>query len=120
MNALVTGGGGFLGKAVVTRLLDRGDDVISFSRGDYPELRRLGAQVIRGDLADSEAVDSAAQGCDVVFHVAAKAGVWGRREEYFRTNVLGAQNIVSACLARHITRLVYTSSPSVVYDGRNQ
>ena len=77
MKALVTGGGGFLGGAIVRLLRERGDTVRSFSRGDYPELARLGVDQARGDLADREAVVRAAEGCDIVFHVAAKAGIWG-------------------------------------------
>src|SRR5262249_24117831 len=71
MKALVTGGGGFLGKAIVQRLLARGDQVRSFARGTYPELQTLGATVLQGDFADPEAVKDAAAGCDIVFHVAA-------------------------------------------------
>ncbi len=119
MRSLVTGGGGFLGGAIVRRLRARGDEVRSFSRGDYPELRSLGVEVIRGDLADSAAVLSAVQGCDVVFHVAAKAGIWGPHEDYYRANVIGTQNVIAACHRGHIDRLVYTSSPSVVFNGQD-
>jgi nucleoside-diphosphate-sugar epimerase len=119
MKALVTGGGGFLGSAIVRRLRARGDEVRSFSRGDYPELRKLGVETIQGDLANPEAVVSAAQGCDIVFHAAAKAGIWGPHEEYYRANVLGTQNVIAACQRWHINRLVYTSSPSVVFNGRD-
>ena len=119
MKALVTGGGGFLGGAIVRRLRVRGDEVRSFSRGDYPELRSFGVEVIRGDLADREAVVSAAHGCDIVFHVAAKAGVWGPHEDYYRANVIGTQNVIAVCRRGHIHRLVYTSSPSVVFNGRD-
>src|SRR5437867_608244 len=89
MKALVTGGGGFLGKAIVQRLLARGDLVQSFARADYPELRAWGATIHQGDLADAAAVHRAADGCDIVFHVAAKPGIWGPYEEYHRTNVVG-------------------------------
>lgn len=120
MKALVTGGGGFLGKAVVTQLIQRGDQVRSFSRGDYPELRTWGVEVHCGDLADREAVMSAAEGCDVVFHVAAKPGVWGPYEEYYRANVVGTKNVLDACRNHKIKRLIHTGSPSVVFDGRDQ
>jgi nucleoside-diphosphate-sugar epimerase len=119
MKALVTGGGGFLGGAIVRRLRSRGDEVRSFSRGDYPQMTALGVDVIRGDLADPEAVVSAAENCDIVFHVAAKAGIWGPYEEYYQANVLGTQNVVAACRRHSISRLVYTSSPSVVFNGRD-
>jgi nucleoside-diphosphate-sugar epimerase len=84
MTALVTGGGGFLGGAIVRRLVERGDRVRSLARGHYPELEALGVVQHRGDLADADAVTKAATGCDIVFHVAAKAGVWGRYDEYHR------------------------------------
>ena len=120
MNALVTGGGGFLGEAIVTRLRARGDSVVSLARGDYPELRALGVNVVQGDLGDAEVVRRAASGCDIVFHVAAKAGIWGPYADYYRANVLGTENVVAACRANGIARLVYTSTPSVVFDGKDQ
>ena len=117
MKALVTGGGGFLGKAVVRLLVGEGWEVRSFSRGAYPELDRLGVEQVRGDLADGEKVAEAVRGCDAVFHVAAKAGVWGDFEEYFRANVTGTANVVAACRRHGVGRLVHTSSPSVVFGG---
>lgn len=119
MNALVTGGGGFLGSAIVRRLRQRGDRVRSFSRGRYAELDALGVVQHQGDLADDIAVSRAAAGCDIVFHVAAKAGVGGRYRDYHRANVLGTANVLTACRHHGIKRLVYTSSPSVVFTGRD-
>jgi nucleoside-diphosphate-sugar epimerase len=119
MNALVTGGGGFLGGAIVRRLVARGDRVRSLSRRRYPELDALGVEQIRGDVADLGPTEAAVAGCDVVFHVAAKAGVWGAYAEYHRANVIGTQNVVAACRKHGVHRLVYTSSPSVVLAGRD-
>ncbi len=119
MNALVTGGGGFLGSAIVRRLCERGDRVHSLSRGRYPELDALGVTQHQGDVADPVAVARAAVGCDIVFHVAAKAGVGGRYRDYHRANVIGTANVLTACRHHGIARLVYTSSPSVVFDGRD-
>lgn len=117
MKALVTGGGGFLGSAIVRKLRARGDEAVSFSRGHYPELAALGVEQRRGDLGDLDALTRAAAGCDVVFHVAAKAGISGSFEEYHRANVAGTHNVIAACRANAIGRLVYTGSPSVVFDG---
>ncbi len=117
MHILVTGGGGFLGKAIVRRLLDEGHSVRSLARGDYPELREWGVDARRGDLAEAEVVAAACEGCDAVFHVAAKAGVWGPYAAYHRANVLGTQNIIAGCRAQGVGRLVYTSTPSVVHVG---
>jgi len=117
MKALVTGGGGFLGGAIVRALVARGDSVRSFSRASYPALTALGVEQIGGDLGDSAAVSAAAKGCDIIFHVAAKPGVWGPYEAYYRANVVGTENVLTACRAQGISRLVYTSSPSVVFNG---
>jgi nucleoside-diphosphate-sugar epimerase len=119
MKALVTGGGGFLGGAIVRLLVSRGDEVRSFSRGDYPELKRQGVARFRGDIADRDALIRAAEGCDIVFHAAARAGIWGSYREYFMTNVTGTENVIAACLHHGIHRLVYTGSPSVIFDGRD-
>jgi nucleoside-diphosphate-sugar epimerase len=89
-------------------------------RGEYPWLEQVGAEVVRGDLADTDAVTRACQGCEVVFHVAGKTGVWGKFEDYFHTNVLGTESVITACLENDIPSLVYTSSPSVVFDGRDE
>jgi nucleoside-diphosphate-sugar epimerase len=114
MKALVTGGGGFLGGAIVRLLRDRGVAVRSISRQRYPT---LDAEQVQGDIADADAVRRAVEGCDIVFHVAAKAGISPRYREYHEANVIGTENIVSACRAASVSRLVYTSSPSVVFDG---
>ena len=117
MRVLVTGGGGFLGGAVTRALLARGDEVVSLARGDYPALRALGVETVRADLADAEAVKAAARGCDVVVHVAAKAGIWGAAADYERSNVQGTRSVVAACRALGVRRLVHTSTPSVVHAG---
>jgi 2-alkyl-3-oxoalkanoate reductase len=117
MKALVTGGGGFLGGAIVRQLRARGDQVRTFSRSNHQALSLLGVEQFRGDLTDPTAVLDAARGCDVVFHVAAKAGIWGSYEDYYKANVAGTGNVIAACLAHQVGRLVYTSSPSVVFTG---
>jgi nucleoside-diphosphate-sugar epimerase len=117
MRVLVTGGGGFLGRVLVNLLRARGDTVRSFSRSASPELASVGVEMHMGNLADADAVDHAVRGCDAVFHVAAKAGVWGSWDEYFRPNVLGTRNIIAACRRQGVGRLIYTSTPSVVFNG---
>ena len=119
MNVLVTGGGGFLGKAIVKILLAREWNVRSFSRSEYPELTEMGVEHRCGALDDYPAVKAAVEGCDIVFHVAAKAGVWGPYEEYYQSNVVGTENVIRACRECGVDKLVYTSSPSVVFDGNN-
>ncbi len=116
-NILVTGGGGFLGKAIIVQLKEKGHTITSFSRNHYPALADLGVEQISGDITDAEAVKRAAVGRDVVFHTAARAGVWGPDAEYYATNVTGTQNVIAACKTGHVPTLIHTSSPSVIFDG---
>jgi nucleoside-diphosphate-sugar epimerase len=116
-HVLVTGAGGFLGKAIC-RLLRLADiKVTGFARGNYPELIQMGVNMVQGDITDFVRLKETMKSCDLVFHVAAKAGVWGSKDDYFQPNVQGAKNIIQACQELAITRLVYTSTPSVTFAG---
>ena len=117
MKALVTGGGGFLGLYIVEQLRATGHDVRVFSRGHYPALTALGVETQQGDLRDAKAVEQACSGIDAVFHVAAVPGVWGSWEAYHGINTTGTLNVISGCRKYDVQRLIYTSSPSVVFDG---
>jgi len=116
----VTGPGGFLGRYIVEQLVARGDRVRGFCRGVYPELESLGIELVQGDLQDPEAVKVACDGIDVVYHVAGVAGIWGPWEHYHGINTLGTQHVIDGCRQHRVPRLVYTSSPSVTFDGRPQ
>lgn len=116
MKILVTGGGGFVGGYVIDRLLARGYQLRSFGRSAQPALAARGVEVICGDLSDAAAIGAACQGMDAVFHVAAKAGVWGSWESFYTANVIGTRNVVAACRQSGVGRLVYTSTPSVVFN----
>lgn len=117
MQALVTGGGGFLGLYIVEQLLARGDAVRVLCRGSYPRLAELGVETVRGDIRDPTVVRQACAGCDVVFHTAAVPGVWGSWKMFHSINTLGTRHVLDACRQASVERLVYTSSPSVVFDG---
>ncbi len=117
--ALVTGGGGFIGSAIAMRLLGQGVGVTVLGRNHYPRLERAGARCIRGDIRDPAVVRRACAGRDVVFHVAAKAGIWGPWREYASINVQGTVNVIRACRENGVRILVHTSTPSVVFDRRS-
>ncbi len=114
---LVTGGGGFIGKAIVKRLVDQGDHVYSFSRKYYKDLDRLQVEQIQGDIADKSAMNKAVRGMEIVFHTAARPGVWGSYKSFYLPNVIGTQNVIDACLKHNVSNLIHTSSPSVIFDG---
>ena len=117
MKVLVTGGGGFLGSAIIRRLHSRGDQIVSLSRCRYVALDSLGVKQVTGDIALEDHVSNAAQGVDAVIHVAAKAGIWGDYAGYYSANVTGTANVINSCRRQGINRLVYTSSPSVIFDN---
>lgn len=115
---LVTGGGGFLGLYIVEQLVARGENVRVFCRGEYPRLRELGVEVVRGDIRDEASVLNAIAGIDTVYHTAAVPGVWGPWKTYFETNTLGTRRVLEGCRKHGVRKLIFTSSPSVVFDGR--
>ena len=121
MKAFITGGGGFVGKEIVRQLLERGDEVVSLQRSESPELIEMGARCVRGDITDSGAVVEAMAGADCTFHVAAKVGFSPSAEPFERINVGGTQNVLDACQANGVARLVFCSSPSVAHaeSGEN-
>lgn len=116
---LVTGGGGFVGKAIVTMALEQGKECFVIGRNHYPEVEKLGAKCIAGDLRDKDFTLKAINNVDTVFHVAALAGIWGDWSEYYSINVLGTKNVIEACRKNTINNLVYTSTPSVVFNRKD-
>jgi nucleoside-diphosphate-sugar epimerase len=116
MQVLVTGGGGFVGGYIVDRLLARGYAVRSLGRSAQPQLSARGVEVVCGDLTNTGVVRAACEGMDAVFHVAARAGVWGSWDSFYQPNVVGTRNVVDACREQRVGRLVYTSTPSVVFN----
>ncbi len=102
------------------QLRRHGQSVRSFSRQSYATLSDLGVEQCQGNLDSLKAVADAVQGCDIVYHVAAKAGVWGKYRDYYQANVIGTENVLRACREHGIRKLVFTSSPSVVYHGVDQ
>src|SRR5207253_1635723 len=106
-------------RRLVERLLAGGRPVVVLGRTPAPDLENRGVRFIRATLDDSEAIAAACAGIETVFHVAAKVGVWGRYDDFFRTNVLGTRALLAGCRAHGVRRLVYTSTPSVVYNGRD-
>jgi nucleoside-diphosphate-sugar epimerase len=104
---------------VALQLRALGHDVVAAGRGLYPALQAQGIPAIQLDVGDREATRRAVEGRDTVVHCAGKAGVWGPRHEYRRTNVDGTRHVVEACREAGVRRLVHTSSPSVVFDGRD-
>lgn len=122
MKCIVTGGGGFVGKALCLKLAGLGHEVSALGRSEYPELEKAGIRCIKLDLghcASGKGAQKLAQafaGAEAVFHTAAKVDMWGRWQDFFNTNVIGTRSVIAACRAAGVGKLIFTSSPSVVSD----
>ncbi|MGH7943997.1 MAG: NAD-dependent epimerase/dehydratase family protein, partial [Opitutaceae bacterium] len=93
--------------------------VAVLGRTPAPDLEKRGVRFIRSAIEDATAAAAACEGMETVFHVAAKVGVWGRYDDFFRINVLGTRAVLDGCRVHGVKRLVFTSTPSVVYNGRD-
>ena len=113
----ITGASGFIGGKIAERLLGEGRRVRALARRPLPDLEKLGAEVVLGDLSDGAALRHGCAGVGTVFHVAARVGVWGPEKDFIKVNVGGTSAVIAACRETGVPRLVYTSSPSVVYNG---
>ncbi len=116
---VVTGAGGLIGTSLCQRLVTEGHEVWGLARGDYPHLRALGVHTVRADLADFAGMASSFAGAGACFHVAAKVAMWGRWRDFYRANVTGTQNVIRACKDSGVPFLIYTSTPSVVFEDQN-
>ena len=119
---LVTGGGGFLGTATCRLLHQAGFKVISYSRKAYPHLEAMGIETVQADITDQEALKEVISSHNIktVFHIAAKAGVWGSYDSYYQPNVAGTMAVVKVCQDLGVRNLIYTSTPSVTFAGKDQ
>lgn len=113
---VVTGGGGFVGKALCKRLVSMGHQVHSLSRKLYAEHQSMGVQAHACDLAqiNPKTLANLFSGAQAVFHVAAKIDMWGSYDDFYRANVLATQNVIDACKLAEVKKLIFTSSPSVI------
>ncbi len=121
MKVLVTGGTGFLGRYVARALHQRGDQVSLLGRNfsAAPDLLAQGARPVRADLRDAAAVSQACAEMDAVCHCGALSAPWGQRADFLAINAGGTQSVIDGCRKHRVRRLVYISSPSVVFDGRD-
>jgi nucleoside-diphosphate-sugar epimerase len=119
MKVLVTGGGGFLGCHLIELLQRRGVAVRAIGRHVQPVLQSRGVEFLVGDISFREDAEKAVRGVDAVFHVAGRANLDMNYQAYYNTNVIGTQNIVQACKRYAVSKLVFTSTPAVVFNGQD-
>ena len=125
MKSFVTGGAGFLGSAVVRRLVARGDEVIALARSEQAAttLTRLGAVPVRGDITDARQLDQFLNDVDVLFHMAGayRVGIKeSEHEEMFKVNVDGTTIVLDAAITAGVKRIVYVSTVGVFGNTRGK
>ncbi|MEU1208228.1 NAD-dependent epimerase/dehydratase family protein [Nocardia sp. NPDC005825] len=121
MKALVTGASGFLGGALVRRLVRDGDYEVAILARPTSNLRDLSevldrVEVVTGDLTDQGSLDRATKGVDVVFHSAARVDDRGTRDQFVAENVTATENLLRAAKRNGASRFVFVSSPSALMD----
>src|SRR3954452_4053178 len=118
--AFVTGGSGFIGGRLIERLRAEGLDVRALARSDRAAdaVAGRGAEPVRGDLDDVEAMRAGASGCELAFHAAAKAEDWGRREDFDRVNVAGTANVLTAAREAGVRRFLHVGTEAALLAGQ--
>jgi nucleoside-diphosphate-sugar epimerase len=119
-SAFVTGGSGFIGGALVRRLVADGWTVRALARSDASAavVRERGAEPVRGELADTASMAAAAAGCEIAFHAAAHLGDWGARDEFERGNVQGTRNALAAARQAGVRRFVHVGTEAALLAGQ--
>jgi nucleoside-diphosphate-sugar epimerase len=117
--AFVTGGSGFVGQALIRRLVAGGREVHALARSDSAaaKVAAAGATPFRGDLDDVAAMQAGAERCAVTFHSAAALGDWGDREEFERVNVQGTRNVLQASAQAGVRRFVHVGTEAALMAG---
>jgi dihydroflavonol-4-reductase len=125
VKAFVTGGTGFIGKHLVRKLRERGDEVVALVRtpAKAGDLRELGVEIVEGDLSNAEAIRQGMEGCDSVFHVGAtyKVGIPATEHSaMYDANVLGTERVIDNAVEAGASRIVYVSTGNVYGNTRGQ
>ncbi len=118
-DVFVTGGSGFIGGALVRRLVGEGRRVraLARSRASAEVVERLGAEPVPGDLADPASIAAGAAGCGLAVHLAAHVGQWGTREDFLAGNVTGTENALAGCREAGVSRFVHCGTEAALIAG---
>ncbi len=118
----VTGGTGFLGKALARRFLQLGHDVTVLGRNKEigSKLEREGIRFVAGDLEDAKLMEELIENQDYVFHCGALSSPWGKFQRFYQANVIGTKNVIAGCERHQVRRLIHVSTPSLYFYHNNR
>ena len=125
MRVFLTGGTGFIGGHVASKLRERGDDVVALVRSPdkAAKLREIGCELVEGDLSNTAAIRRGTEGADACIHAAAiyKVGIPKKeRQPMYESNVTGTENVLDAAIDAGVSRIVYVSTVAVFGNTKEQ
>lgn len=122
MKIIITGATGFLGRNLAESLHHDGCEIIATGRSVRigEALRKTGITFIPADIQNGSQLNNVFSSADCVIHCAAKAGDWGKYKEFYDTNVMGTRQVISACKCNAIKKIIFISTPSVYFNGKDR
>ncbi len=122
MKVIITGATGFVGRNIAEALAKDSFEVVATGRNQKigEELQKSGIKFIKAEITDYDEVKGAFSSADIVVHCAAKTADWGKYDEFYQTNVIGTRNVINACREHDISKIIFISTPSVYYSGKDR
>lgn len=122
MKIIITGATGLVGRNLTEGLFDDGMQIVATGRSTEvgKELQKKGIEFKAADILDADGLNTVFSPADCVIHGAAKAGPWGRYRDFYAPNVVGTRNVVNACKRHNIKKIIFISTPSIYYTGKDR
>ncbi len=122
MKIIITGATGFVGRNLSESFHGEGIEVIATGRSLTVgnELIKKGIDFVQADITDPIQLNAVFCPADCIIHCAGKAGDWGKYKAFYEANVIGTQNVIQACKTHQIKKIIFISSPSVYYNGKDR
>jgi len=122
MKVIITGATGFIGRNLAEALHHDGLEVIATGQSLKvgKKLEQKGITFVPGDIRYPDQTDNAFSPADCVIHCAGKAGDWGKFTDFHMINFMGTNNVIQSCARHEINKLIFVSTPSIYYTGRDR
>ena len=119
MKVGITGATGFIGGRLLKRMLNEGYEVKCLARDSVKAkaLEKLGAESYMGDLSDPDSLKDFPNGCEFIFHIAAFVSDWGKKYDFYKSNVQATKVLLEASRKHEVKRFIFLSSSTVVWNS---